>query len=57
MHPLLQHPLRHLFTLPGGRSRRASSWDRTGGNHDFIRSGSVQAANRAPHSDTIGFNI
>ena len=35
-HPLQHHPLRTLFTHTGARSRRASSWDRTGGNRDFI---------------------
>jgi len=44
MHPLQQHPLRHLFTLPGGRSRRASSWDRSGGNRDFIVVGPAETA-------------
>jgi hypothetical protein len=36
VHPLLQHPWRHLFLRPDSRSRRASSWDRSGGNRDFI---------------------
>jgi len=35
-HPLHAHPLRSLFTRTGARSRRASSWDRTGGNMDFV---------------------
>jgi len=35
-HPLNRHPLRSLFTLSGARSRRASSWDRCGGNRDYI---------------------
>jgi hypothetical protein len=35
-HPLDQHPLRTLFTATGARSRRASSWDRSGGNMDFL---------------------
>jgi len=38
-HPLDRHALRSLFTLTGARSRRASSWDRTGGNRDFITVG------------------
>ena len=38
-HPLDRHPLRSLFTATGARSRRASSWDRTGGNVDFVRVG------------------
>ena len=35
-HPLDRHPLAALFTATGARSRRASSWDRTGGNMDFL---------------------
>jgi hypothetical protein len=35
-HQLHQHPLRSLFTFTGARSRRASSWDRSGGNQDFV---------------------
>jgi hypothetical protein len=35
-HPLDRHPLRSLFTATGARSRRASSWDRSGGNMDFL---------------------
>src|SRR5262245_21054502 len=35
-HPLHAHPLRSLFTDTGARSRRASSWDRSGGNWDFL---------------------
>ncbi len=35
-HPLDGHPLRSLFTATGARSRRASSWDRSGGNMDFL---------------------
>jgi hypothetical protein len=35
MHPLERHPLRHLITAPAARSRRASSWDRSGGNRDY----------------------
>jgi hypothetical protein len=34
-HPLRRHPLRSLFTATGARSRRESSWDRSGGNLDF----------------------
>lgn len=34
-HPLDRHPLRALFTDTGARSRRTSSWDRSGRNHDF----------------------
>lgn len=37
-HPIDRHPLRSLFTrLPGVTTHRSSSWDRTGGNDDFIR--------------------
>jgi len=35
-HPLDLHPFRTLFTATGARSRRASSWDRSGGNMDFL---------------------
>jgi hypothetical protein len=35
-HPLLQHPMSALFMRDGALSRRASSWDRSGGNRDFI---------------------
>ena len=35
-HPLDAHPMRTLFTRTGARSRRSSSWDRTGGNWDFV---------------------
>ena len=35
-HPADAHPMRTLFTLTGARSRRASSWDRSGGNWDFV---------------------
>jgi hypothetical protein len=35
-HPLSRHPLRALFSATGARSRRASSWDRSGGNFDFL---------------------
>lgn len=36
-HPLLHHPLSNLFRSLTAGSRRASSWDRTGGNRDYIR--------------------
>lgn len=39
-HPSQHHPLRSLFTATGARSCRASSWDRRGGNRDFITVGS-----------------
>ncbi len=43
-HPLWQHPLRALFTSTGARSRRASSWDRRGGNWDFLLVGPGETA-------------
>jgi D-arabinan exo alpha-(1,3)/(1,5)-arabinofuranosidase (non-reducing end) len=43
-HPVDRHPLRALFTLTGARSRRASSWDRSGGNQDFVTVGPGQTA-------------
>jgi hypothetical protein len=48
-HPLEHHPLRSLFTLTGGRSRRASSWDRSGGNRDFITVGPGETATLMEH--------
>jgi hypothetical protein len=36
-HPLLDHPLADLFRPRSASSRRASSWDRSGGNQDYIR--------------------
>src|SRR5688500_3671564 len=35
-HALEQHPYRHLFSPTGARSRRSSSWDRSGGNSDWF---------------------
>ena len=35
-HPLSTHPFATLFTSTAARSRRASSWDRSGGNADFL---------------------
>lgn len=43
-HPLEHHPLRPLFTLTGARSRRASSWDRSGGNRDYLTVGPGETA-------------
>lgn len=43
-HALDAHPLRALFTRTGARSRRASSWDRTGGNWDFVTVAPGQSA-------------
>ena len=36
-HPLDDHPLRTLFRAPRSGARRSSSWDRTGGNDDYVR--------------------
>ena len=38
-HPIEQQGSASLFRYTGARSRRASSWDRTGGNRDFITVG------------------
>src|SRR5262245_40843742 len=35
-HPIDTHPLRGLFTASGARSKRASSWDRSGRNRDCV---------------------
>jgi Protein of unknown function (DUF2961) len=35
-HAVTAHPLAGLFTYSGARSMRASSWDRTGANRDFV---------------------
>src|SRR3989442_15014899 len=37
MHPLLDRPDAGLFTRRRVRSLRSSSWDRSGGNNDYIR--------------------
>lgn len=36
LHPLETHPLAGLVRGAGARSLRASSWDRTGGNRDYV---------------------
>jgi hypothetical protein len=36
-HPLLGHPRAAMFTPRPAHSRRASSWDRTGANRDYIK--------------------
>ena len=36
-HPLDDHPLRSLFRAPRAATRRSSSWDRSGGNDDYVR--------------------
>jgi hypothetical protein len=38
-HPIEQQSSASLFRYTGARSRRASSWDRTGGIRDFITVG------------------
>jgi hypothetical protein len=43
-HPLHDQHLRTLFTNTGARSRRSSSWDRTGGNSDFVVVGAGETA-------------
>src|SRR5215813_3115641 len=35
-HPFADHPLRALCVASPARSLRASSWDRSGGNADFV---------------------
>ena len=48
-HPLHRHPLRSLFTATGARSRRASSWDRSGGNMDMLVVGPGQTVTLLEH--------
>ena len=36
-HPVFSQQAGHLMRKVSARSRRSSSWDRTGGNHDFLR--------------------
>ena len=48
-HPLQEHPLRGLFTQTGARSRRASSWDRSGRNWDFLVVGSGETVTLLEH--------
>lgn len=43
-HPIRRHPSHHLLVASGARSRRASSWDRTGGNRDRIAIGAGETA-------------
>lgn len=42
--PVLDRPLASLYRREQTRSRRASSWDRTGANLDFIRIGAGETA-------------
>lgn len=44
-----RHPLRTLFTTTGARSRRASSWDRRGGNWDFLVVGGGETVTLLEH--------
>ena len=39
VHPLDDHPLRHLLRAPRAGVRRSSSWDRSGANQDYVRVG------------------
>lgn len=48
-HPLHAHPLAGLCTYTGARSRRASSWDRSGGNADFLVVGAGQTVTLMEH--------
>ena len=50
-HPLDDHPLRRLFREPRSATRRASSWDRTGRNDDYIR---IPAGATVPLLDVDG---
>ena len=43
-HPILQHPLGALCLAAPARSFRASSWDRSGGNADYVSIGPGQTA-------------
>jgi D-arabinan exo alpha-(1,3)/(1,5)-arabinofuranosidase (non-reducing end) len=49
LHPLEDHPLRHLFRAPRSASRRSSSWDRSGRNHDYIRVAPGETATLLEH--------
>ncbi len=48
-HPLDDHSLRSLFRAPRSGTRRASSWDRSGGNDDYIRIGPGESATLLAH--------
>ncbi|MEX2246021.1 MAG: glycoside hydrolase family 172 protein [Dehalococcoidia bacterium] len=48
-HPIDEQQLSSLFTFTGARSRRASSWDRSGGNMDFITVAPGQTATLLEH--------
>jgi hypothetical protein len=48
-HPLDRHLLRSLFSATGATSRRASSWDRSGGNFDFLVVGAGETATLLEH--------
>lgn len=43
----MKRPLEHIATLHRGRSRRISSYDRTGGNHDCIAMGAGETVTLA----------
>jgi hypothetical protein len=48
-HPLDDHPLRSLFRAPRSGTRRSSSWDRSGGNDDYVRIGPGESATLLAH--------
>ncbi|HLB23879.1 MAG TPA: glycoside hydrolase family 172 protein [Dehalococcoidia bacterium] len=48
-HPIFRQPMSALFTYTGARSRRASSWDRSGGNMDFVTIGAGQTVTLLEH--------
>jgi hypothetical protein len=48
-HPIHGQALSELFTYTGARSRRASSWDRSGGNMDFVMVGPGQTVTLLEH--------
>lgn len=47
MSTLETHPLRNLYMLGTERSKRISSWDRTGGNNDWLRINAGETATLA----------
>jgi D-arabinan exo alpha-(1,3)/(1,5)-arabinofuranosidase (non-reducing end) len=48
-HPLDDHPLRTLLRAPRSATRRSSSWDRTGGNDDYVRIAPGESATLLDH--------
>jgi hypothetical protein len=49
-HPVHRNQLQALFTFTGARSRRASSWDRSGGNRDYIVVGPGETVTLLQHN-------